>query len=95
MLTIEQGQPKNISATAAVTTFACQVLGFYVNSTSSGTIVFRDGGASGTVLTGTITPAIGFHRFPAEIGRSLHATIANTLDVTIFLVPNATIAASS
>ncbi len=94
VLTVEQGMPKNISSTAAVTTYACQLIGFYINSTSSGTLVLRDGGASGTAISGTITPAIGFHQFPAEIGRSLHATIANTLDVTFFFQPNPTIAAS-
>ena len=47
--------------------------------------MLRDGGASGTVMSGTITPAIGFHRFPANVGTSLHATIAGTaLDVTFF-----------
>lgn len=84
----EGGNYKNITATGAVTTVAGTLLGFYVNSTTAGTIVFRDGGASGTVMCGTITPAIGFHRFPAGFGAGgLHATIANTLDLTIFYVP--------
>ena len=82
--TIESFTPKNITATTAITTVACVMMGFYVNSTTGGTLVFRDGGASGTILDGTITPVIGWHRFPALIGTSLHATIANTLDVTIF-----------
>jgi len=56
-----------------------------VNNTSSGTLVLRDGGASGTVMSGTITPAIGFHRFPANVGTSLYATIGGSaLDVTFF-----------
>ena len=80
----DTGQAKNMTATAAVTAGPCQMLGFYVNSTSSGTVVLRDGGAGGTVLTGTITPAIGFHRFPANFGTSAHATIGGTLDVTFF-----------
>lgn len=79
------GQAVNLSATAAVTTGACQLIGFYVNSTSSGTLVLKDGGASGTALCGTITPAIGFHHFPANAGTSLHATIGNTLNVTFFV----------
>jgi len=83
----EAGTFKNITSTTAITTTPCHLIGFYVNSTSSGTIVLRDGGASGTVLDGTITPAIGFHRYPAVITTSLHATIANTLDVTLFFVP--------
>ena len=84
MFTVEGGNPKNMTSTAAVTAGACQLIGFYVNNTSSGTLVLRDGGSSGTVLSGTITPAIGFHRFPAIIGVSLYATIGGTLDVTFF-----------
>ena len=81
----EVGGYKNITATGAVSTGACQLIGFYVNNTTIGTLVLRDGGASGTVMSGTITPAIGFHRFPANVGTSLHATIAGTaLDVTFF-----------
>jgi hypothetical protein len=80
----ECGAYKNITETGAVTTGPCQLIGFYVNSTSSGTLVLRDGGASGTVMSGTITPAVGFHRFPATVGTSLYATEGNTLDVTFF-----------
>ena len=80
----EVGGYKNITATGAVSTGACQLIGVYVNNTSSGTLVLRDGGASGTVMSGTITPAIGFHRFPANVGVSLYATIGGTLDVTFF-----------
>jgi len=86
----EVGNYKNITATGDVTTLPGSLLGFYVNSTTSGTIVFRDGGSGGTVMNGTITPAVGFHRFPSTFGASglgLHATIANTLNVTIFYVP--------
>ena len=81
----EVGAYKNITETGAVTTGPCQVIGFYVNSTNGGTLVLRDGGSGGTVMCGTITPAIGFHRFPANVGSSLHATIAGTaLNVTFF-----------
>jgi len=81
----EVGAYKNITLTGAVSTGPCQLLGFYVNSTTVGTLVLKDGGASGTAMSGTITPAIGFHPFPANVGTSLHATIAGTaLDVTFF-----------
>jgi hypothetical protein len=60
------------------------LIGFYVNSTTIGTLVLRNGGASGEVMSGTITPAIGFHRFPANVGVSLYATVGGTLDVTFF-----------
>jgi len=80
----ECGAYKNITETGAVTTGPCQLIGFYVNSTTLGTLVLRDGGASGTVMSGTITPAVGFHRFPATVGTSLYATEGGTLDVTFF-----------
>ena len=84
----EGGNYKNITGTGAVTASGGALLGFYVNSTTNGTLVLRDGGSGGTVMCGTITPAIGFHRFPAGFGNSgLYATIANTLDVTFFYVP--------
>lgn len=83
----ESGAYVNITSTAAVTAKPCYLIGFYVNSTTGGTLVLRDGGSGGTVMDGTITPAIGFHRFPAIVsGAGLHATIANTLDVTFFVV---------
>jgi hypothetical protein len=80
----EVGGYKNITATGAVSTGPCQLIGFYVNSTTVGTLVLRNGGASGEVMSGTITPAIGFHRFPANVGASLYATVGGTLDVTFF-----------
>lgn len=84
---IEAGKAVNITATGdVVATTDCQLIGFYVNSTSTGTIVLRRGGSGGTVLCGTITPAIGFHAFPANCPGGLHATIANTLNVTLFVV---------
>jgi hypothetical protein len=80
----EVGGYKNITATGAVSTGPCQLIGFYVNSTTVGTLVLRNGGASGEVMSGTITPTIGFHRFPANVGVSLYATVGGTLDVTFF-----------
>ncbi len=84
--TIEGFTPVNITGTAVVASVGVVMAGFYCNSTTGGTIVFRNGSAaSGTVLNGAITPTAGlFHRFPAICGAGLHATIANTLDVTIF-----------
>jgi hypothetical protein len=83
----QSGAPKNISSTGTVSVVNCTLVGFYVNSTSSGTLVLRQGAAgtsAGTVISGTITPAVGFHCFPAYCTGGLHATIANTLDVTFF-----------
>jgi hypothetical protein len=81
---VESGSPVNLAATGAISLSPGALLGFYVNSTTAGTIVLRDGGASGTVLSGTITPLIGFHRFPAACAVGCHATIGGTLNVTFF-----------
>ena len=81
----EAGAYKNITSTGVVSTGPCQLIGFYVNSTTVGTLVLKDGGSGGTAMSGTITPLIGFQRFPATVGTSLHATIAGSaLDVTFF-----------
>lgn len=79
---VESGTPINLTGTGLVSIAAGSLLGFYVNSTTGGTVVLRVGGASGTVICGTITPAIGFNRYPVYCPGGLHATIANTLDVT-------------
>jgi hypothetical protein len=84
----EIGQYKNLTATGAVTTTPGSLLGFYVNSTTAGTVVLRDGGSGGTVMCGTITPAIGWNQFPSTFGSGgLHATIGGTLNVTFIYVP--------
>ena len=78
----EAGSYKRLTATGAVCAGPCQLLGFYIANTTAGTLVLTD---DSTVMSGTITPAIGFHRFPATVGTSLNATIAGTaLDVTFF-----------
>ena len=89
--TIENGTAYNITATGQVGGASAvgrdtTLIGFYVNSTSAGTLVLRKGGSGGTVISGTITPAIGFHRFPAGVPAGLHATVGGTIDVTFFCV---------
>jgi hypothetical protein len=80
----EVGAYKNMTATGDVTTGPCQLIGFFVSTTTSGTVVLKDGGSSGTVISGTITPATGFHSYPATVGTSLHFTEGGTIDVTFF-----------
>lgn len=82
---VESGTPINLTGTGTVSVASGSLLGFYVNSTTSGTIVLRvgaNGAATGTVISGTITPGIGWNRYPAYCPSGCHATIANTLDVT-------------
>lgn len=78
----ECGTAKLLTSTGDISTGPCQLIGFFVASTSSGTVVISDGTAA---LSGTITPAAGaFYRFPANCGTKAVATIANTLSVTFF-----------
>lgn len=81
------GQPVNLTASGAIYGSRAKLIGFYVNSTTSGTIVLKDGGSGGTAVSGTITPAIGWHPFPAEFSSSPYATIGATINVTFVFVP--------
>lgn len=82
---VESGTPINKTGTGTVSVASGSLLGFYVNNTTSGTLVLRigsNGTSAGTTISGTITPGIGWHSYPAYCPSGLHATIANTLDVT-------------
>jgi hypothetical protein len=87
---VAAGNYKNITGTGQISkgSNGGTLIGFYVNSTSSGTIALFDGSASGTVMCGTITPAVGWHNFPAGYGNGgLWATIGGTLNVTFIFAP--------
>lgn len=75
---------KRLTASGEINGAAGNLKGFYVSSTTAGTIVLRHIGASGTQISGTITPGVGWHYFPALHGAPLYATIGGTLDVTFF-----------
>jgi hypothetical protein len=87
--TAEFGTPTNITASSQIGLLGTpQVLiGFYVNSTTAGTLVLRNGGSGGTAVSGTITPAIGWNSFPAGFPGGLYATVGGTLDVTLVTIP--------
>lgn len=78
----QAGTPILLSASGAVSLAPGSLIGFFVNSTSGGTIVLRDGGASGTAVSGTITPSAGWNTFPAYFATACYATIAGTINVT-------------
>lgn len=81
----QSGTPILLTGSGVVSGTAGSLLGFYVNSTTSGTIVIRNGGSGGTAISGTITPGAGvFHAFPAYCTTGCYFTIANTLNVTAF-----------
>lgn len=82
MQTQRSGTPVLLSASGAISLLPGSLLGFYVNSTTSGTVVLLDGGSAGTAISGTITPAIGWHEFPAAIRTSAYVTIGATLNAT-------------
>ena len=87
---VQTGQYTNLTGTGAVTLQATHLLGFYVNSTSAGVINFKDGGVSGTAMCGSITPAIGFHHFPAvaPAAAGVYFTlVSGTINITVFTVP--------
>lgn len=71
------------TATATIKSGRGKLAGFYVASTTAGTIVFHDATAATNQFTGTITPAVGWHTLPANFSSGLHAVIGGTLDVTI------------
>ena len=79
----KSGTPVLRTTTGNISLVPGNLLGFYVNSTTAGTVVFADG-AGGTVFNAAITPAIGFHKFPAACSLGCHVTIANTLNATFF-----------
>ncbi len=84
---VETGMPVNLTVSGAIAKRTGTLIGFYVNSTNVGTLVLANGGSSGTAISGTITPAVGFHRFPAYFNSALgpYATIGGTaLDVTFY-----------
>ena len=79
-------QPSLQTGTAVVNARPCNLIGFYVSSTSSGTLIIHDKAtAAANAISGTITPAIGFHRFPAYCRNGCYITIAvQPMDITFF-----------
>lgn len=80
------GVPINLSSSGAIGTTSGSMIGYHVNSTSGGTLVFRNGGSGGTAVSGTITPIIGFQAFPAYFSSASggYVTISGTIDITVF-----------
>jgi hypothetical protein len=73
---------------AETTALQGTILGFFVNSTSSGTIALSAGSASGgTALTGTITPAAGnWYPLPICSPTGIYCTVGATINVTFSVV---------
>lgn len=82
------GSYTNKTASGNIKSTSGALLGFYVNSTSTGTLILYDDAATGTTtpISGTITPAIGWHSYPATFVNGLNAVIGSTLNVTLVWV---------
>jgi hypothetical protein len=82
---LEVGNFTNKTASANIKSGQGAMLGFYVNSTSSGTIAFYDDVSTGTAtpITGTITPSVGWNFLPVAFATGLNIVIGSTLNVTI------------
>ena len=79
----QSGTPVNLSSSGTVSKVAGTLLGIYVASTTSGTVVVGDGATSAaTAKTGTITPAIGYHPMNMYLPNGCYLTLANTINVT-------------
>jgi hypothetical protein len=81
------GQPSIVTATGSVRTTPTRLIGFYVNSTTSGTLVLHNAAAATNAVTGTITPAVGWHPLPISFGTALHAVVGGTLNATFVYQP--------
>jgi len=76
----------NLTASGQILAAPGQIRGFYVSSTSSGTLRIADNTAAGSgYLQAAATPAVGWHDFPAILAVGGYVTIANTIDVTFFV----------
>jgi hypothetical protein len=83
----EVGIPKTLPASANIKSSQGALIGFYVNSTSSGTIQLYDDAGTGTTnpiggAAGTITPVIGFSWLPITFTNGLYAVLGATINVT-------------
>ena len=84
----ECGFPVNFNASGDLSVGSCKLLRVLINSTSSGTLVFRRGGSGGTVLNGTLTPAAGQSiELGWDIGGVLHVTVGGTINATAVIIP--------
>ena len=79
------GAYENVTATGNVSSATGALLGFYVNSTTAGTIQFYDSATTTTTapITGLITPAIGWHNLPVATANGIYAVVGGALNVTI------------
>ncbi len=81
------GQASIVTGTGTVNARPSRLVGFYVNSTSAGTLIFYDAASATNAVTGTITPAIGWHFLPISFGTGIHVAVGGTINVTLVYQP--------
>lgn len=77
----------NLTASGQVLSGAGTIKGFFVNSTTSGTVRIADNTVAGSgYLGGVITPTAGnFYQYIANVNTGGYVTITSTIDVTFFV----------
>jgi hypothetical protein len=81
------GTPIRVSSTTTLATGPCKLLGWLVNSTTSGTITLHDGiNTNPTAFVAAIPTVAGaYTQCPAALANGLHFVLGNTLNVTFFV----------
>jgi hypothetical protein len=75
----------NTATTTVIKNSRGRLLGFYVSSTTGGTLVVHDhASAASNAVTGTITPAVGFHNLQLNCRAGIVVVSANTIDVVFY-----------
>lgn len=82
--TTQAGYPAHLTATGQVLAVPGLLIGFFVNSTTAGTLILYDALTATNPISGTITPALGMNWFPSIHEVGIFATIGGALDVTFF-----------
>jgi S-formylglutathione hydrolase FrmB len=79
----------NLTANGQILAGPGQLLGYYVNSTSSGTVRISNALTATTPYLGeATTPAVGWHNFPCGLSTGGYVTIGSTIDATFFVIPD-------
>lgn len=82
--TTQAGFPVHLVATGQVLAVPGILIGFFVNSTTAGTLILYDALTATNAISGTITPGLGFQWFPSIHLTGIFATIGGALDATFF-----------
>ena len=86
---LQNGQFKQMSATANIKASQGVLLGFFVSSTTAGTIAIYDDPAAGTTtkIIDSLTPTVlGWYTLPAAFTTGCNVVIGGALQVTMVYV---------